>query len=256
MNTAPEGEVKTPDACSVSTDSKVEDPSFSAQGASLPPPGGAAPSHRPYLPAASPSGHAAPVSPWWPAGFRSWALLTPYSPFVAPHVPAGKGTQATQGATAQARHRRLRRLRPCSLLCALPGSSQAPGLARAIRRHPTRAEKPKRPKPLEGTFALTSTLFKGILKGVEKKVYPVRITKKALKGLERMPKDQQDRFHRLTQYLQENGPIAKIWPNFSSLGGNKYHCHLSFHWVACWTYEKEILTIEVYYAGSRENAPY
>jgi len=103
---------------------------------------------------------------------------------------------------------------------------------------------------------LTSTLSKGILKEVEKKVYPVRVTKKALKGLEKMPKDQQDRFHRLTQYLRENGPLAKIWPNFSSLGGNKYHCHLSFHWVACWTYEKEILTIEVYYAGSRENAPY
>ena len=149
-------------------------------------------------------------------------------------------------------------LRSCSLLWALPGKAQQalglPGPGRPPPPHP--GEESQKTKASEGTFSLTSTLSKGILKEVEKKVYPVRVTKKALKGLEKMPKDQQDRFHRLTQYLQENGPLAKIWPNFSSLGGNKYHCHLSFHWVACWTYEKEILTIEVYYAGSRENAPY
>ena len=103
---------------------------------------------------------------------------------------------------------------------------------------------------------MTSTLFQGIFKEVEKKIYQVRVTKKALKGLDKIPQDQQMRFHRLAQFLRENGPIAKSWPNFSDLGKNKYHCHLSYPWVACWTYEKEILTIEVYYVGSRENAPY
>lgn len=35
---------------------------------------------------------------------------------------------------------------------------------------------------------------------------------------------------------------------------NQYHCHLSRKWIACWENEKGSLTIEVYYAGSRENA--
>ena len=35
-----------------------------------------------------------------------------------------------------------------------------------------------------------------------------------------------------------------------------YHCHLSKDWVACWRWEKSTVEIEVYYAGSRENAPY
>ena len=91
---------------------------------------------------------------------------------------------------------------------------------------------------------------------MDNKVYEVRILNKAIKSLEKMPSDQQLKFHRLAQYLKENGPIAKTWPNFSDLGKNKYHCHLSYSWVACWTFEKEILTIEVYYVGSRQNAPY
>ena len=37
---------------------------------------------------------------------------------------------------------------------------------------------------------------------------------------------------------------------------DQYHCHLSRDWVACWSYAKTSKTIEVYYAGSRENAPY
>lgn len=52
------------------------------------------------------------------------------------------------------------------------------------------------------------------------------------------------------------GPIRREWAHFSKLGENEYHCHLSYKWVACWRYEKESIIIEVYYAGSRENAPY
>jgi len=43
--------------------------------------------------------------------------------------------------------------------------------------------------------------------------------------------------------------------NYSMLGNGKYHCHLNFSYVACWTYEQETITIEVYYVGSLENAP-
>ncbi len=31
---------------------------------------------------------------------------------------------------------------------------------------------------------------------------------------------------------------------------------LAHKWVACWKHEKNTIIIEVYYAGSRENAPY
>ena len=50
--------------------------------------------------------------------------------------------------------------------------------------------------------------------------------------------------------------MQNSWPNFSPLGKDKFHCHLNYRYVACWTYEKETITIEVYYAGSREKAPY
>jgi hypothetical protein len=46
------------------------------------------------------------------------------------------------------------------------------------------------------------------------------------------------------------------WPKYSKLGGKKHHCHLSYHWVACWEETEKGVQIEVYYAGSRESAPY
>lgn len=46
------------------------------------------------------------------------------------------------------------------------------------------------------------------------------------------------------------------WPNFSKLARREYHCHLSYSWVVCWRVEPETMEIEVYYAGSPENAPY
>ena len=52
------------------------------------------------------------------------------------------------------------------------------------------------------------------------------------------------------------GPIRGNWPSYSRLGRVTYHCHLSRDWVACWRWEKGTIEIEVYYAGSREDAPY
>jgi len=36
----------------------------------------------------------------------------------------------------------------------------------------------------------------------------------------------------------------------------EYHCHLTYHYVACWRHEKETIILEVYYVGSREDAPF
>lgn len=84
----------------------------------------------------------------------------------------------------------------------------------------------------------------------------VVISKKVQKNLKRIPKDVLLRFTALAEDLRMNGPIASNWKNYSKLAGNKYHCHLTYAYVACWSYTKGTINIEVYYVGSRENAPY
>jgi hypothetical protein len=91
---------------------------------------------------------------------------------------------------------------------------------------------------------------------IEQVGYTVRITRKAEKGIESAPAHIQEAFLDLARDLASSGPVQPGWPNYSKLGRDKYHCHLSHKWVACWTWEKGSIVIEVYYAGSRENAPY
>jgi mRNA-degrading endonuclease RelE of RelBE toxin-antitoxin system len=86
--------------------------------------------------------------------------------------------------------------------------------------------------------------------------YAVVFTKKVRKSLAKVPHNIRDKFFILAEQLAEHGPIAANWNNYSKLGSDKYHCHLAYSWVACWTNEKGTITIEVYYVGSRENAPY
>ncbi len=86
--------------------------------------------------------------------------------------------------------------------------------------------------------------------------YEVRIRKKAAHGLDRLPKRVQQLLFLLVADLQADGPIQRDWPNFSSLGGDRFHCHLTYRYVACWTHKKDEIVIEVYYVGSREKAPY
>ena len=88
------------------------------------------------------------------------------------------------------------------------------------------------------------------------KRYTIRITHKALKNLDKMPKPEQEKFFRLKTALETRGPEQPSFMNYSKLGMNMYHCHLSRKWVACWKNESGTLTIEVYYVGSRESAPY
>jgi hypothetical protein len=86
--------------------------------------------------------------------------------------------------------------------------------------------------------------------------YIVKIKRRVRKMADRMPKEEQSRFDSLTKALRARGPARPEWPNYSKLGRNEHHCHLSYHWVACWRHEAETIEIEVYYVGSRENAPY
>ncbi len=86
--------------------------------------------------------------------------------------------------------------------------------------------------------------------------YEVYINKKSKKNIEKMPKIIQMKMRRLVDDLENKGPEQKEWKNYSKLSENEYHCHLAYHWAACWRNEKNSIIIEVYYAGSRENAPY
>jgi len=87
-------------------------------------------------------------------------------------------------------------------------------------------------------------------------MYQIKIKRRLLKKLESLPRKVQDALFELVEDLKERGPVQPKWPNYSKLNRHDYHCHLNYHYVACWRNEKKIIIIEVYYVGSRENAPY
>ncbi len=87
--------------------------------------------------------------------------------------------------------------------------------------------------------------------------WTVGFTNKAAKQAQKLPKRERDTLAALVQDLRLRGAVLPDWPNYSKLGVNRYHCHLSHKWVACWAMEdNKMKMIEIYYAGSRENAPY
>lgn len=80
---------------------------------------------------------------------------------------------------------------------------------------------------------------------------------KILKAARLMPIKEQILFARLVKDLAEKGPVLPHWPNYKKLTNtNTYHCHLSYHWAACWIETLKGIEVEVTYVGSRENAPY
>jgi hypothetical protein len=74
--------------------------------------------------------------------------------------------------------------------------------------------------------------------------------------MEKAPEEITILFGELIQDLEQQGPVLPGWPHYSKLAKDKHHCHLAYHWVACWSFEADSVLIEVYYAGSREDAPY
>ena len=91
---------------------------------------------------------------------------------------------------------------------------------------------------------------------MKSKQYRILIRKKTEKGFNRLPQSVQKKLNLLLKDLRDLGPYLPQWPHYSKLGDDKYHCHLGISWAACWRYDKKTITIEVYYVGSRENAPY
>ena len=86
--------------------------------------------------------------------------------------------------------------------------------------------------------------------------YEIRIKKKVTHRLKKLPVNVQKLLFLLIADLQADGPVQKAWRIFSPLGKDRYHCHLNYRYVACWTCHKDEIVIEVYYVGTREKAPY
>lgn len=87
-------------------------------------------------------------------------------------------------------------------------------------------------------------------------VYTVTIKRKIEKSVRALPEREQALFFLLVRDLKLKGPVLTEWHNFSSLGKDMYHCHLSYRYVAVWRCKKDTIEVEVTYAGSREKAPY
>jgi hypothetical protein len=84
----------------------------------------------------------------------------------------------------------------------------------------------------------------------------ITIKRNAEKNLSILPQNVRDRFFVLVKRLENDGVTGgHVFPNYGKLSNDEYHCHLTHHDVACWRHEKGTITIEVYYVGSRENAP-
>ena len=87
-------------------------------------------------------------------------------------------------------------------------------------------------------------------------MWTVSINHKFIRKLSKLPVNVQQRFEVLLLDLEETGPVQPSWKNYSKINKNKYHCHLTYKYVACWSYTYNTIEIEVYYVGTRENAPY
>jgi mRNA-degrading endonuclease RelE of RelBE toxin-antitoxin system len=87
-------------------------------------------------------------------------------------------------------------------------------------------------------------------------VYTITIKTKIDRKLNKLPVEVKKLFFLVIEDLKNDGPIQRQWHNFSAIGKNKYHCHLNYRYVACWTYYKDTIEIEVNYVGIREKAPY
>jgi len=86
--------------------------------------------------------------------------------------------------------------------------------------------------------------------------YDVKMTRKAIKGVEKLPRRNREILVRLLCDLRDFGPVQPKYSHFSKLENNCFHCHIGFRWVACWKQNTDDNQVEVYYVGSRESAPY
>lgn len=90
--------------------------------------------------------------------------------------------------------------------------------------------------------------------------WTVKLTNKAAKQYEKLPKAIRDIIDVLALEIRKTGPIRGNWRNYSKLSDTKHHCHIKKGkptYVAVWEVTgNEIRLVEVTYVGTHEKAPY
>jgi hypothetical protein len=89
--------------------------------------------------------------------------------------------------------------------------------------------------------------------------WDVTLAGQAKKAPRDLPKKTALAFFALLEDLERSGPNQPTWPHYSKLKDAIYHCHIERGrptYVACWRADKKQKSIEVYYAGTHEKAPY
>jgi len=54
---------------------------------------------------------------------------------------------------------------------------------------------------------------------------------KAEKQLKKLPEAEQKKARALVESIKAMGPVQGGWPNYSKLGKDTHHCHLSYRYV-------------------------
>ena len=89
--------------------------------------------------------------------------------------------------------------------------------------------------------------------------WTVKIHRKAEKQVVSLSRKVAEKLQFLIADIVLNGPVRGTWPNYSKLPDNRHHCHLkkgNLTYVAVWKEDKQIITVEIIYVGTHENAPY
>ncbi len=90
--------------------------------------------------------------------------------------------------------------------------------------------------------------------------WTVRIKKKAVKQIQRLPAKIKKSLFTLLSEIEITGPVRGNWPNYGLLGKGRHHCHIKKGnpcYVAVWEVtDREIKLVEVTYVGTHEKAPY
>ncbi|NJD39373.1 MAG: cytotoxic translational repressor of toxin-antitoxin stability system [Geobacter sp.] len=87
----------------------------------------------------------------------------------------------------------------------------------------------------------------------------VTLHRKAEKQAVNMPKAALAALFELMDSIRQYGPVRGDWPNYGKLSDSRHHCHLKKGkptYVAVWVEDKQLISVEVIYAGTHEKAPY
>ncbi len=91
-------------------------------------------------------------------------------------------------------------------------------------------------------------------------MWQVNFSRQAEKQVKRLPETIRLILQVLVEEIKKEGPFRSTWKNYSKLESGRYHCHLKKGqptYVVCWEIiNKNTKSVEVYYVGTHEKAPY